>query len=102
MSLLHEAPATPITTVTVRHRNGRTVTWHASSNSFTGDDNLVYYSNLSMEVGGEVELGENDYLVGPTPNGAAAAMLTACCGQGVVLVPASDDQPAYEICTPPF
>lgn len=70
--------------VTVRHRDtGHAVAW--SDGTFGGDPELVSAARAIAAAPDRVLLGSRAYEMDGTPAAAAAAMLAAACGRGVLV-----------------
>lgn len=77
-------PLEPLEQVTVRHRDtGRAVSW--CNGVFSGDRELAQAARTIHQAGEPVSLGPERYPMTDDSRGAAAAMLAACCGRGVVV-----------------
>lgn len=87
------APGRPSTakypTVTAQHRDtGQALAW--SDGEFAGDPEYLEAVRDIHAAGDPVELGTVTYPVDDTPAGAAAAMLAAFCGRGVLVDDSAD------------
>lgn len=77
-------PIQPLEQATVRHRDtGKAVAW--CNGEFSGDKELVLAARTIHRAGLPVSLGPDEYPMSNDARGAAAAMLAACCGRGVVV-----------------
>lgn len=80
-------PIAPLELVTVRHRDtGRAVSW--CNGTFSGDAELVAAARAiheAGEAGQSVSLGPVEFALTDDPRGAAAAMMAACCGRGMLI-----------------
>lgn len=77
-------PLQPLDQVTVRHLDtGNTVAW--CNGTFSGDPELTQASRAIYAAGDPVSLGPESYPMTGDSRGAAAAMLAACCGRGVIV-----------------
>lgn len=73
----------PLDQVTVRHRDtGKAVAW--CNGVFSGDKELAGAARTIHRAGIPVSLGPDEYPMTDDPRGAAAAILAACCGRGVI------------------
>lgn len=73
----------PLDQVTVRHRDtGKAVAW--CNGEFSGDKELVQAARTIHRAGLPVALGPDEYPMSNDSRGAAAAMLAACCGRGLI------------------
>lgn len=76
-------PLEALDQVTVRHRDsGKTVAW--CNGVFSGDRELARASRTIHAAGEPVSLGPDQYPMTEDARGAAAAMLAACCGRGLI------------------
>lgn len=83
MSATGRPPIEPLEQVTVRHLDtGKTVAW--CNGVFSGDPDLARAARTIHQAGEPVPLGPEEYPVTDNSQGAAAAMLAACCGRGVI------------------
>lgn len=83
MAVTGRPPLQPLDQVTVRHLDtGRAVAW--CNGVFSGDKDLARSARIIHEAGNPVSLGPESYPMTDDSRGAAAAMLAACCGRGVI------------------
>lgn len=76
-------PLEPLEQVTVRHLDtGKAVSW--CNGVFSGDKDLAQAARLIHTAGDPVFLGPEEYPMTDDTQGAAAAMLAACTGRGII------------------
>lgn len=84
MATTGRPPLEPLEKVTVRHLDtGKAVAW--VNGVFSGDKELVDASRVIHRAGDPVSIGPEEYPMTDDAKGAAAAMLAACCGRGIVV-----------------